>query len=120
MCATHARISRRASEIFGTNFAAGKKATASNIRGKDSKFGADKALDADAKTYWATDDGVTNASLEVDLGGEKEFNVIRTEEMISLGQRVEKYKVEALVVESGSKFLPAQRLVTASSIAFRK
>jgi alpha-L-fucosidase len=84
-------------KIFGTDFARGQKATASNVRGNDKRFGASKAVDGDAKTYWATDDGVTNASLEVDLGGEKTFNVIRTEEEISLGQRVEKYKVEALV-----------------------
>jgi len=84
-------------KIFGTDLAAGKKATASNVRGNDPAFGAGGTLDGDPKTYWATDDGVTNASLEVDLGGEKEFNVIRTEEMISLGQRVQKYKVEALV-----------------------
>jgi alpha-L-fucosidase len=84
-------------KIFGTDFAAGQKAIASNVRGNDSTFGADKALDGDAKTYWATDDSVTNAYLEVDLGGDTAFNIIRTEEMISLGQRVQKYKVEALV-----------------------
>lgn len=84
-------------KIFGTDFAHERKATASNVRGNDKQFDAAKALDGNAKTYWATDDGVTNASLEVDLGGEKTFNVIRTEEMISLGQRVAKYKVEAFV-----------------------
>jgi alpha-L-fucosidase len=84
-------------KIFGTDFAAGQKAVASNVRGNDPAFGADKALDGDARTYWATDDGVTSATLEVDLGGEKEFNVIRVEEMISLGQRVQRYKVEALI-----------------------
>jgi alpha-L-fucosidase len=84
-------------KIFGTDLAAGKKATASNVRGNDPAFGADAALDGNANTYWATDDDVTNASLLVDLGGEKEFNVIRIEEMISLGQRVQKYKVEAFL-----------------------
>jgi len=39
---------------------------------------------------------VTNAWLEVALGGEKTFNVIRAEEMILLGQRIAKYQVEAL------------------------
>jgi alpha-L-fucosidase len=84
-------------KIFGTDFARGQNAAASNVRGRDKRFGAGKAVDGNPKTYWATDDGVTNASLEVDLGGEQTFNVVRTEEMISLGQRVEKYKVEALV-----------------------
>ena len=82
-------------KIFGTDFAAGKTATASNVRGQDSTLGADKALDGDKNTYWATDDGITNATLEVDLGSEQEFNVVRLEEMITLGQRVAEYKIEA-------------------------
>jgi len=101
-------------KIFGTDFALHQKAVASNVRGNDPEFGADKAVDGDANTYWATDDGVTNASLEVDLGGEKIFNVIRTEEMISLGQRVEKYKVEAFI--SGNW----QEICSGTTIGYRK
>lgn len=82
-------------KIFGTDFAVGKTATASNVRGNDPAFGADKAVDGDKDTYWATDDGVTNATLEVDLGAEQEFNVVRLEEMITLGQRVAEYKIDA-------------------------
>jgi alpha-L-fucosidase len=82
-------------KIFGTDFAAGKTAIASNVRGNDAAFNAAKALDGNKETYWATDDGVTNATLEVDLGGEQEFNVVRLEEMLTLGQRVAEYKIEA-------------------------
>ncbi|HEX4264491.1 MAG TPA: alpha-L-fucosidase [Verrucomicrobiae bacterium] len=82
-------------KIFGTDFAAGKSGVASNVRGGDDAFNGDKALDGDKNTYWATDDGVTNAALEVDLGDEREFNVVRLEEMITLGQRVAEYKIEA-------------------------
>ncbi len=82
-------------KIFGTDFAAGKTAVASNVRGNSATFGAGNALDGDKNTYWATGDGVTNATLEVDLGGEQEFNVVRIEEMITLGQRVAEYKIEA-------------------------
>jgi len=81
-------------KIFGTDFAAGKQATASNVRGANVTFGADKALDGRKNTYWTTDDGVTEAWLEVNLGEKKDFNVVRMEEMISLGQRVSSYKVE--------------------------
>jgi len=101
-------------KIFGTDFAAGKKATATNVRGNDPAFGPDKALDGDKSTYWATDDGVTNASLEVDLDGVKEFNVVRSEEMITLGQRVEEYKVEALV--NGNW----QQISSGTTIGYRK
>ncbi len=83
-------------KIFGTDFAAGKAATASNVRGGDEQFGASKAVDGDAGTYWATDDGVTAPALEVDLGGVQTFNVVRSEEMISLGQRVAGYHVEVM------------------------
>ncbi len=80
--------------LYKTDIAAGAKATASNTRGNDPAFGPGRALDGDNKTYWATDDGATNASLEVDLGSEKEFNVIRIEEAIRLGQRVAKYRLD--------------------------
>jgi len=103
-------------KIFGTDFAAGKSAVASNVRGNDSTFAASKALDSDKSTYWATDDGVTNATLEVDLGGEQEFNVIRLEEMINLGQRVAEYKVEAW--NDGSKSW--QELNHGYTIGYRK
>src|SRR5207244_2752562 len=45
----------------------------------------------------STDDDVITPSIEIDLGGDVEFNVLRYEEMISLGQRVAEYQVEAFV-----------------------
>jgi beta-galactosidase len=82
-------------KIFGTDFALGKSVKASNTRSGDPSFGPDRVVDGDKETYWATDDGVTSAWLEVDLGSPREFNVVRTEEFIELGQRIAKYKVEA-------------------------
>jgi alpha-L-fucosidase len=102
--------------IFGPDIAAGKKSSASNVRGHDSAFGPEKALDGNRATYWATDDGVTTASLEVDLGGEFEFNVVRTEEMVGLGQRVEQYKIEV-----GSGASPVWKPVAqGTTIGYRK
>ncbi len=48
--------------------AAGRKATASNVFQKNREYGPDKALDDDDATRWATDSGIRNAWLEVDLG----------------------------------------------------
>jgi alpha-L-fucosidase len=83
-------------QTFKVNLAAGMTATASNIRGGDKAFGPSQALDGNRETYWCTDDGVTNATMEVDLGGPCEFDVVLVQEYIALGQRVEKWRVESL------------------------
>ena len=61
------------------------------------KFGADKAVDDDKNTYWATDDNVKTASLTIDLGKPTTFNRFLVQEYIRLGQRVKAFTVEALV-----------------------
>ncbi|HQK76358.1 MAG TPA: discoidin domain-containing protein [Candidatus Hydrogenedentes bacterium] len=68
---------------------------ASNVRGGDEAFGPARALDGDIDTYWATDDDVRTASLEVDLGAPATFNVSRVQEYIPLGERVRGYTIEA-------------------------
>jgi alpha-L-fucosidase len=82
-------------KIFGTDLALHKSARASNTRGGAPAFGAAQALDGNKDTYWTLDDGVTTGWLEVDLAAPQEFNIVRTEEFIQLGQRVSKYKIEA-------------------------
>ena len=82
-------------ETFKTDLARFKTATASNIRGNHPFFGPDKALDGCAETYWSTDDGVTEASFEIDLGKPTTFDRTMIQEHIPLGQRVYSYSVEA-------------------------
>ncbi len=48
--------------------AAGKPATASNVFAQSAAYGPDRALDDDPTTRWATDAGVHQAWLQVDLG----------------------------------------------------
>ncbi len=83
------------SDTFRTNLAQRKPAAASAVRGGDPAFGPENAIDGDPATYWATDDGVTEAWLEIDLGGPTTFNRSMVQEHIALGQRVEEYAVEA-------------------------
>ena len=52
-------------------------------------------LDGKKETYWATDDSVTAAPAEIDLGGPVTFNRSMIQEHIALGQRVEGYTIEA-------------------------
>ena len=80
-------------EEFNTNLAHGKIA-ATNVRGKSSIYGAEKVLDGNQKTYWATDDGVTSAMLELDFGKDVAFNRFLVQENIALGQRVKKFSLQ--------------------------
>lgn len=66
---------------------------ATNVRGRDRRFGARMAIDGIPNTSWVTDDGVTNATLELNLGGEQECSKILIQENIALGQRVKRFSL---------------------------
>ena len=82
-------------EAFAHDLARGASTAASNIRGNDPHYGAENAVDADSTTYWATDDTVTAASMTFDMSRPTQFNCILLREFIPLGQRVEKFSVDA-------------------------
>lgn len=82
--------------IFTRNLALNKPAVADNVRGGSPDFAAARAADNDIQTYWCTDDGLLTGILELDLGGETEFNIVQLQEPIALGQRIKAYRVEAL------------------------
>ncbi len=82
---------------FAENLAEDRNVNASNVRGKAKEFGADKALDNDKDTYWATDDSVTTASLTINFDKPTLINRFLVQEYISLGQRVKSFTVEAIV-----------------------
>lgn len=90
-------MARAIKEAFAVNLAAGRKASASNFRGNAAAFKPSNATDADKDSYWATDDGTTNASLTIDFGKPTVFNRFLVQEFIQLGQRVKSFTVEALV-----------------------
>jgi alpha-L-fucosidase len=84
----------------GTNLARSASATASNVRGDDPSYGARAVLDEDDESYWATDDAVREAWLELDLGRDEAFDRIVLQEPLALGQRVSSFEVDAQL-ESG-------------------
>ncbi|AMR31447.1 alpha-L-fucosidase [Mucilaginibacter sp. PAMC 26640] len=84
-------------EAFAVDLARSKKVTASNVRGNSKQFSADKAVDNNTDTYWATNNKVNVASLTIDLGRATSFNRFLVQEYIRLGQRVKTFKVEALI-----------------------
>lgn len=90
-------FSKAIKESFAVNLAEKKKAEATNVRGNKMEFSANNATDNKKDSYWATDDGVTKASLTIDLGKPTLFNRFLVQEYIRLGQRVKAFSVEAFV-----------------------
>ncbi|PXX21712.1 discoidin domain-containing protein, partial [Arenibacter sp. ARW7G5Y1] len=81
---------------FSIDYSDGATIVASNIRGGSKNFEGNNAFDKDEETYWATDDNVTQASLEVDFGKEIEVNCLLLQEYIRLGQRIKGFTIEVL------------------------
>jgi alpha-L-fucosidase len=111
--ATRLRELRRIVDLtFADDLAAGGRAMASNTRGQttgmrlagadapskparaDAAYSPANVIDGDPDTYWACDDGVRSARLEVVLDGPKTFNNVMLGEKIRLGQRVKAYVVD--------------------------
>ena len=107
-------LAKAVKEAFAVNLVENTKTEASNIRGSVNEFGADKAIDGDKDTYWATDDGVTKASLTIDFGQPTTFNRFLAQEYIRLGQRVKAFTIEALVDGSWKE------LANATTIGYKR
>jgi alpha-L-fucosidase len=81
-------------ETFATNLAAGKPVRADHAA---AGHGAGGITDGNGATYWTTEAEVTQGSLEVDLGRPVAFDRAMLQEMIAQGQRIEAWKLEAMV-----------------------
>jgi len=79
---------------LAVDLAKGVTITASEFRGNESLYHADKCIDDATKTYWATSDGVSQASLTIDFGKDTRFNRLLLQEYIALGQRIDSFTLE--------------------------
>ena len=70
-------------------------ADASNTRGGESTYNAQKAYDDNHETYWATDDSITTGEITFNLKKPTRVNRAMIREQITLGQRVSEFIVEA-------------------------
>ena len=71
------------------------KVSADSRRGKD--FSPSMLLDNNNDTYFATEDSVLSATIEIDLGSVKEIKGFIIQEHIALGQRIDGYRIECRV-----------------------
>lgn len=121
------RFGKMLKTIFAENLAKKADFTASNIRGNNAeKFGTQFLTDDDRYSYWATDDSEKTPELLLDFKKEIAFNVIRIRENIKLGQRIEKFLVEAFIgnkwqnIASGTSIGPNRLLKTSEIINTKK
>lgn len=112
-------------EAFANDLTKNKSAQASNFR-SSGNYSADKALDEDKNTYWATNEGVLSGSLTIDFGSVTTFNRFLVQEYITLGQRVKAFKIEALMENGSWKEIDKQstigykRILLFSAVSARK
>jgi alpha-L-fucosidase len=87
----------------GTNLARGRPTVTSTHRGAaqavragattENPFGGARAVDGQPDTYWATDDDVRSAFIEVALDPTAEWDRVVMAEPIELGQRVRRWRI---------------------------
>jgi len=66
--------------LYVDQISIGKSVTVNNVYQNSSNFNGGKAVDGNLSTRWATDNNFTNASLEVDLGGNFTFGRVMLSE----------------------------------------
>ena len=107
---------RAVDATYGRDLARGATVTATSVRANSAEFSAARVVDGRADTYWATDDGVTQGSIELTLRAETRFDRVVLQEYLPLGQRVEGWKVEAFV-DGGWRTLAEGTTIGARRIA---
>lgn len=99
---------------FRVNLARSAEVIASGYRGGDASYSPENVVDADKESYWTTDDNVTTADIQLDLGEVKEIKFLLIQEYIRLGQRVKNFTVESW--QNGSW----QPLASATTIGYKR
>jgi alpha-L-fucosidase len=82
---------------FATNLLADAQVAASSVNRQDAQAGADKLLDSDLGTYWRAEDWSGRVELTFTLDKPVTFNRVMLQENIALGQRIERFGVDAWV-----------------------
>ena len=102
-------LTKTIKETFAQNLAKNAVASSEQVRGKNARYGANKAIDGDVDSYWATDDNATSGSITLDFRKPTTFNRFLVQEPIRLGQRVKSFSVEAFV---DGKWVPIAKETT--------
>jgi alpha-L-fucosidase len=99
---------------FSSDLARAGTAWASSGRGAADAFAPACVNDGSPDTYWAADDGVTRATVELAFPHAESFNTLLLQEPIFLGQRVQEWTLEA---RTGDEWKP---LAAGTTIGYKR
>ncbi|NBP69398.1 MAG: glycoside hydrolase family 29 [Cytophagia bacterium] len=80
-------------QTFATDLAQDAIVKSDTYRGNDTQYHADKLIDKDVKTFWATDDDTKTGSITLELSESKLIKYVVLQEPIQLGQRVKSFTI---------------------------
>ncbi len=83
-------------EAFAQNLAKKANVSASYYRGNSNDFSPKNLVDGNKETYWATDDNMTNANIEMNFKKQSTVKYIVIQEYIKLGQRIKSFSIEIM------------------------
>ena len=99
---------------FKENIISKATLTASDARGNSKHFAIEKCQDQDRKTYWATNDEVHEATIDIRFDKAQNFNRLVLQEYIELGQRISGFSFE---VERDGKFV---EVVNGTTVGYKR
>ncbi|TKG91509.1 alpha-L-fucosidase [Puteibacter caeruleilacunae] len=80
---------------FSNNLISAAKLTASNTRGYRSTYSIKQCADNNKDTYWASEDNIQQAVIDITFDNPTTFNRLMLQEHIKLGQRITDFTLEA-------------------------
>ena len=86
---------RAVADTYRVDLAPQATARASSARGRSPQFDGARVNDGNASTYWATDDGVAEGTIDLEWPEPVAVDRVVLQEAIALGQRVEAWVVSA-------------------------
>lgn len=89
-----------ADEYLAANFARGAKISATDTRGDSNLYSPENILDGNYDSYWATNDRVKRATIELEMTEQQTFNRILIQEYPPLGQRIAAFNISYLNEET--------------------
>lgn len=105
---------------LGTDLAPEATVTVSEQRtdGASRTYAATNLIDGDKDTYWATNDGVTSATITLTWDTPQNLHYVSLMEYIALGQRIKGFNIEYST--DGTNFTAAGRGVTTTTVGYKR